>query len=57
MKNVKVKTFKSLHRIQLEDDINKFICEDIEECDVIDIKIHVDSKIDPNSYFAMLLYV
>ena len=59
MKNVKVKIFEATSKKELEDYINKFIS--LMNCEVVDIKIHVDPAIDPkwemaSLYFAMILY-
>lgn len=59
MKNVKVKIFETASKRELEDNINKFIS--LMNCEIIDIKIHVDPPMDPkwemdSLYFAMILY-
>lgn len=44
----------------MEEDLNKFIYEN--DCNVIDIKLHVDPQVNPDwsgvvaTYFAMLIY-
>ena len=63
MKNVKVKLFETHEKQDLEDKINHFINEEIEDCDVVDIKLNVDPQVDPEwvnifqMYLAMIIYV
>lgn len=61
MENVKVKIFETSNRQKFEDAINHFLNEEIEDCDLIDIKLHVDPHVNPEweinpTYFAMVLY-
>lgn len=62
MKNVKVKIFETSKRQDLEDKINQFINEEIEDCNVIDIKLNIDQQVDPEwigaypMYVAMVMY-
>lgn len=58
MKNVKVKTFFASKMSKLEESINVFINETIEDCDVIDIKINTILDSD-NTYchFALVMYL
>ena len=62
MKNVKVKIFETFKKQDLEDEINQFINEEIEDCDIMDIKFNVDPQVDPEwinvypMYAAMVIY-
>lgn len=62
MKNVKVKIFEEYRRDTLEEKLNQFLNEEMDELDLIDIKLHVDPQVDPDwnvkpTYLAMVLYV
>jgi hypothetical protein len=60
--NVKVKIIETMNRKALEDKINTFINEEVENCDVLDIKLSVDPQVNPEwtnvypMYLAMIIY-
>lgn len=58
---IKIKTFQSTTRYDLEQDVNLFLEDNSEKIEVKDIKLHVDPMADPNwrvqeTYCVMVIY-
>ncbi len=60
LEQVKVKSMYAVSLDKLDDKINHFICEEVEDCQVIDVNFKVIMEEGAGGrmhYFAMIMYV